>query len=188
MTSLRLNFEKLKKLDELKEQTMSYLEKNNDECLGQLLMRINQYLAEGKLTNDAVFSLDEFHRFKTNHVITMANYNGRNFYMDQTNNCILRKAIVDNHLILEDGFYAYIPNTGLLQKEKYRLQRVNRYDAQEFLDGEDITISEEQLMRSKIEKIYGNNLDILEAFYQENAELYNDISNNLTRIKRKMIL
>lgn len=109
----------------------------------------------------------------TNHRITKAIYQDKDYYLDPTQTRMYKPSMGDsNILISEDG-----------QRDTRIIPRANPSEA---IKTKPSTPFSEDLkyVRSTI-NIYEQNKDILERFYREHQELYNYISNLLSNIKIK---
>lgn len=111
-----------------------------------------------------------------NHTICLVQKDGVNYFLDPTNMCILK---------MEDGIL-YEQSIPLKVKKKNIMYKALKYSTpKNFDDGDILPKEDEKKFIFETKNICKNNIDIFENFYNENKDLYVDISNKLTRIKRK---
>lgn len=188
-TDCALDYLKLKEIPCLKEK-LEALEQTMDMSSEEFKTEVEKIIPDDfdfeRLSDDA-FHLKEFSKYILNHLITMAQYNGKSYFMDATNDEVLRKRYIDGNLVLTSGFIACIPHTRFINRFYYDEVLDSRLKAKRILKGEDITREEETMLREKINGLSTNNRDIWERFYQENQELYSDISEELERVRSRFI-
>lgn len=112
---------------------------------------------------------------KANHLITLAYKDDINYFLDPTRKRIYRlddKVLYDNF-----GLPIKIDNSFVGKQFGYKVMK-------DIYDGSNITKDEENKLINDTRKICENNLDIFENFYNENSDLYTDITNKLIRIKK----
>lgn len=178
----------------LKNQKYSYIElrewvKKNviDERACRSLYDYIDELEKQKKYAKFSYSLeDEMNSVKKwigNHIICYSRYNGQDYYLDPSQIRIYRlnhesKTLFDNQ---EDGDLEFriIPtlysnSLKELMKMSNKLLRPNP----------SLPIEEEQKLVMDTKLLYGQNADIFEQFYNDNHEIYNEISNRLVKIKK----
>lgn len=122
-----------------------------------------------------------------NHAISVAFKDGKTYFLDPTQSRIYRLT-EDNKDILYDDECDNIPirtiSTLILNEKKdfYTLKQLLSKHCQY------ISKEEEKDMIKKTLEICNGNMDIFEQFYNQNSELYNDISSKILNIKKRKSL
>lgn len=112
-----------------------------------------------------------------NHMICLAQKDNINYFLDTMNKCTFKMR--DNILYDEDEFKVDI-------KRKKELCKNMNYDSfKDIYTKDSISRAEEKNLIFNVVKNCRNNLDILDNFYNENKDIYEDVSNKLKRIKRR---
>lgn len=137
------------------------------------------------LLPDSYFSLKDSSLFG-NHEITLASYEGRNYYLDSTNNIIFYRRKIDGKTVLTNGFMALVPITSFYERKFYKLELEKISRVRKFLQGAQATLAEELEARKRVNEIYQGNQDIFERFYLDNKAIYEDISYHLERTRSNM--
>ena len=109
----------------------------------------------------------------TNHRITKATYQGKDYYLDPTQTRMYKPSMNNQKILIsEDG--------------RIDTKIIPRANSSKAMKANPSTPFSEDLkyVKSTI-NIYKQNKDILERFYKEHQELYNYISNLLSNIKVK---
>ncbi|MDE5539662.1 MAG: hypothetical protein K2J20_04170, partial [Bacilli bacterium] len=157
-----------------------------EEELKDIFARVERLIASGNL------SLENLHlegkKEGMSHLITISNYNGQNYYLDSTNKIILRRRIIDGTLVLGNGLEAYVPATSFIYSTEYsnRHEKLSKIKKLLTANSADVTLEEEQAARDKIDTIWRDNPDIFDHFYNDNQELYSEITNKLIRVRQKL--
>ena len=109
----------------------------------------------------------------TNHRITKATYQGKDYYLDPTQTRMYKPSMNNQKILIsEDG-----------QRDTRIIPRANYTKAMK--TNPSTSFSEDLKYVKSTINIYKQNKDILERFYREHQELYNYISNLLSNIKVK---
>lgn len=135
-----------------------------------------------KNLNELLKKQNEEQKDKVNHVITFATTNEKNYFLDPTQSRIYRVDVDDKNIVSDKELKCRIDNKGLTFM--YGLK--DKINANKFLKEEKPTITfKDQLeVVFKTYDICKQNHDIFEKFYKDNCELYNDISNKMSRIRK----
>lgn len=187
-TELRLDYRRLKEMPEFREK-LEALEQCMDMASEEFKEKVERLVGDWDFDNfsDETFILKDFSKYITNHIITMAKYQNKSYFMDATNNNILRKRQIEGHLVLTSEYAACVPNTTFSRKNYYEGNLDSIFKAKRILRGDDITRDEEEASREKIDSLTEGNMDILEKFYKDNQELYSDITEEFRRVKARFI-
>ena len=111
-----------------------------------------------------------------NHRICLSKQNGKNYFLDPTQSRIYRLSVFDKKLLQDKKGDVIIKPITSDKKTKQAIKS---------LEPNNISEDEEIETLIKIKKLYSENSDIFEIFYSQNKELYEDISNELMKIKKK---
>lgn len=121
-----------------------------------------------------------------NHAITAAKYNGKNYYLDSTNEVILYKRVLDGVNVLTNGLNLSVPFVSFWSRYSYAKRCENFLKVRQYLKGTGSTYEEELAAQEKVTNIYQNNQDILEDFYRGNEPLYEEMTEQLVRVRKIM--
>lgn len=182
---LNLDSELANKFKEI-EEFVKFLEK--EELSPEVFKKINVFMEklwqEGKITASDLEIEDK--NDLGNHAITVAKYNGKNYYLDPTKELILYNRIINGKKLLANGINFNVPFVSFLARESYakRCEKISK--VKKFLVGPESTYEEEMEARVKIPLIIQDNQDILESFYRENEPLYEEMTDKLVRVRAKM--
>ena len=111
-----------------------------------------------------------------NHRICLSKQNGKNYFLDPTQSRIYRLSVFDKKLLQDKKGDVIIKPITSDKKTKQAIKS---------LEPNNISEDEEIETLIKIKKLYYENSDVFEIFYSQNKELYEDISNELMKIKKK---
>ena len=114
-----------------------------------------------------------------NHRIYLSKQNGKNYFLDPTQSRIYRLSVFDKKLLQDKKGDVIIKPITSDKKTKQAIKS---------LEPNNISEDEEIEILIKIKKLYYKNIDVFEIFYSQNKELYEDISNELMKIKKKRFL
>ena len=157
----------------------------NEEKINEIYQYILENIPEDK---GAILSFENGRRrslkdlFFGNHEITYSLYDNKRYLLDPTNYQLFHfdennKKVVENHEIKFPICY----------KETKMLMRVQRNypnllpTFKDHLDS--LSYEEEREIIQKTKKKYNKNLDLLERFYLDNMDIYNEISTELKKTK-----
>lgn len=113
----------------------------------------------------------------SNHAICLAQKDNINYFLDPTNECIYRP----NNKVLYNKYGSTIE----IKKEKVSNKELGYKKIENIYEKDTLPKEEEEKLISTTQNICKNNTDIFETFYNENKEIYIEVSNKLKKIKRK---
>lgn len=118
-----------------------------------------------------------------NHAIVYVNYKNKSYFLDPSNISIFRPTIVDNTILYDDKYQSM--TRVKIESTKYFNDKIKSMKIKRKLNKNIITPSygEELEIVSKTEKIFSNNLDIIEKFYNNTKPLYEEISSKVLKYK-----
>lgn len=157
-----------------------------DEDMYNLLVRlIKEYAIEKGKNIEFEFCVNEdenlIRRKIGNHAITYVVDNGVTYYLDPTlNSCYLPE---DDSTRLYDSLHFPVDikiAPSIIFNDVNGFQRLRNIDNKEFLTWEEM-----RSIRDNTRKICKDNMDIFERFYNDNQELYGDISEKVLRLKKR---
>lgn len=111
---------------------------------------------------------------KANHRITTAVYKGNTYYLDPTQSRIYKPSNISKDCLIDE----------LAVRDIKIIPSINKKNIKT-LTSSFTPFSKDQSYIEETIKKYEHNKDITERFYQENKELYSDISSELSKIKVK---
>ena len=117
-------------------------------------------------------------RFKTNHCINFVCYDGINYFLDPTNDMTYHLD-KDFKTLYNDSYEAKFNKfyrEGLSKKIELKRKLKENY----FLD-----FRKEDKIIKNTKKICENNNDMFESFYDDNCDIYNDISKRLSKVDKE---
>lgn len=123
-----------------------------------------------------------FERLSGNHAICFAYQNGKNYFLDPTQIKVYRMSDTNKKVIcddLRDINIKIFPSIMFNSFSEYLKMRRNILEQNPTVSKE-----EEKEMNMEILNLCNNNLDIFEKFYNDNKELYDEVSDKLSNIKR----
>lgn len=136
--------------------------------------------------SEEIVRRSEIRKLTANHLITYALYDGKSYYLDPTLARIYRLkdgktgTIYDGRdnrvLIMNQAFKKFNSSNN---PEIYKL----RNNVLSFC--ESVSLEEEKRIVALTLDICENNMDIFEGFYNDNRELYDEISSKLVRVRKK---
>lgn len=120
-----------------------------------------------------------------NHVITYSLYDNKSYYLDPTLDNIYRLIDIKNGIIGDDN-----NNITFKTNQFYRWNNLSDKEIKDYIKKmqtyqDSISVLEEDNIISSTMDICVDNIDVFEKFYNDNNELYNEISNKLVKIKKK---
>ena len=119
-----------------------------------------------------------------NHAITFSVKDGKSYYLDPTQTRIYRVSENDKNVLYDDE-YDRVPIkllSSIVLNDSKDYLRMREKLSQQY---QSITREEEKQMIEQTITDCKNNMDIFEQFYNENSELYSDISSKVLRIKKR---
>lgn len=115
-----------------------------------------------------------------NHAICYSEYQGLNYFLDPTNELIYDYK--DGRLVDSSGLEGDIKvPSGLMEKI---IKKLGYSPLEEIKEQSCLAKEERDKLLFKVNKICLNNLDIFEHFYNENKELYEEVTSKLVRIRK----
>ena len=146
--------------------------------------KINKYIS---VSTNMVQEKNILNRIIGNHAITFAFNDGKKYFLDPTNSSIYRIDNLNKNLLCNNELQIPIKslvsitlNNSLKRQLQMRKLFKSNYPC--------ASLEEEQIMSCETTKICDDNIDVFESFYKENAELYNDISSKVLKIKKDPFL
>ncbi len=184
-----LNIDNIEEQKYTKEELAQWVRTHipNKQDYEYLMKRIDELVDNEKqnieFTLEIVDDEDILQKKIANHAISFAFKDGKSYFLDSTQTRIYRMK-ESNEGILYDNFYDDIP---IRLKSSIELNALKDYlKMKKYLSNPclSITPEEEQLLvKSTLDKCK-NNTDIFEQFYDDNCELYDDISSKVLRIRK----
>ena len=114
-----------------------------------------------------------------NHLITGSYQDGKAYYLDPTHQKIYHR--VEDKLELYDKDYGIITiKNGSKFNNRNERKKLNEQLQTQYLSE---AIEEEQRLVDKTKMIYSQNTDIFEQFYKDNNELYDEITNEMRKVR-----
>jgi len=159
--------------------------------LSQMLKNIYDNISiNNEVIPTYLFSKDEeltYHKIG-NHVINLVSSGDKSYYLDPMNCCRWEKVGKKNLTCFygENMFVSNISSwSDILNYNNSNIKRL--INIRKMLSLYCETTEDDVLMIKQVHKIYKNNLDIFESFYNENSEQYNEITSKLWEIKKKIM-
>lgn len=121
-----------------------------------------------------------------NHAISYAYKDGKSYFLDPTIFKIYRQNERDKKIIYDDDS----ENSIRIMSTKYLTYNKNYVLMKKRINEQypTISIEEEKEMISNMLNLCKNNMDIFDQFYNENREIYDEISNKVLKIKKRSII
>lgn len=122
-----------------------------------------------------------------NHLITFSVKDGKSYYLDPTQTRIYRVKENDKNVLYDDECDKVpieLPSSILFNNFKDYLRLRERLSRQY----PSVTREDEKQMTEQTLSICNGNIDVFEQFYNENSELYTDISSKVLKIKKRRII
>lgn len=118
-----------------------------------------------------------------NHMICYSRYNGEDFYLDPTQTRIYRlrpnsNTLYDNE---EDSNMKIKQTSSIFGNNAKDYARMRKMLAN---PNPSISLEKEQELVLETKKLCEQNMDIFEQFYNDNSEIYAEITNRLVKIKK----
>lgn len=113
-----------------------------------------------------------------NHAITYANYDGKSYYLDPTQDSFYRRS--DKNGSLYDFFNQVDIKNGGVEYDKERYKKCIKL-INEGLPS--ISFEEQKEIENRTNELIISSNNLFEEFYKDNEELYSDISSKLLKIK-----
>ena len=138
-----------------------------------------KYGSDAKTNLNLLITKDEEKRILAriigNHAITSVGYENKSYFFDPTNQCIFKNN--NKVLICKDGS-TIKPRTLLLNGlnsiiTNNKIFKLPNIDDKEVIN---YTVATNNLCK--------NNLDIFDKFYQDNKEIYEEVSNTISKVKK----
>lgn len=158
------------------EKTYSFVMKFIEEVVDKLDQGI-------ELSTEIVEDKNILKRKIGNHVITFSVKDGKSYYLDPTQTRIYRMRENDKNVLYDDECAKVLIKSSsslILNNSKDYLKMKKRLSQQY----PSVTKEEEKQMTEQTIMKCNDNIDIFEQFYNENSELYTDISSKVLKIKK----
>lgn len=117
----------------------------------------------------------------SNHALTEVIYDGKGYFFDSTNESILKMS--NGYLFDENGSVLSLS----IKRTKRHNSKTETKNIIEKLFLPETTYKEDLVKIEKAKKVYDDNKDLLEKFYLENHEKYEEIDNILSKINKKVL-
>ena len=175
--------EQIKSKEEIIDYIMKYTNKNDQKNLIKVTNIAYENNKGIEILTEQIEDKSKLKRICGNHVITFASKDGFSYFLDPTNDDVLRK---DNNDPVLNNYLFKIPikkigtlviNNNL--KEYLSIQKELKKDHSL------ISLEEQEKIISDTKLKYKNNLDIFEKFYNDNSEIYNETTDKLLKIKKR---
>lgn len=137
-----------------------------------------------ELSTEMIENKNILKRIVGNHAITFSVKDGKSYYLDPTQTRIYRVSENDKNVLYDDE-YDRVPIkllSSIVLNDSKDYLRMREKLSQQYPS---ITREEEKQMIEQTITDCKNNMDIFEQFYNENSELYSDISSKVLRIKKR---
>lgn len=121
-----------------------------------------------------------------NHLITYSLHDNKSYYLDSTLFSIYRLQEFKNGILCNNSN----KNIFLRKEQFYRMNNLSDKEIKTFIKKmeiyqDSISLLEEDRIIKETKDICDNNMDIFDKFYNDNYELYKEISNKLSKIKKR---
>ena len=118
-----------------------------------------------------------------NHAISFAFKDGKSYFLDPTQTRIYRMNEFDKSILYDEECELPIRlSTSIILNNSKDFKKMKKKILEQYPS---ISKETEKLMIVETLDICNNNMDIFEQFYNENSELYNDISDKVLKIKKR---
>lgn len=182
-----ININILKQPKYTKEELIKWVQTNiTDEQSYSFVMKYIEELVDKhnqsiELSTEMVEDKNILERKIGNHAIAFAFKDGKSYYLDPTQARTYRMRENDKNILYDDRCdriqIKFLSSIGLNDYKDYLKMRERL--SQQYLS---ITIEEEKQMIEQTITKCNDNIDIFEQFYNENSELYSDISSKILKI------
>ena len=173
-----------------KEELVNWVQTHiTDEQTYSIVMKFIEELVDKRgqsieLSTEMVEDKNILKRKVGNHAITFSVKDGKSYYLDPTQTRIYRVRENDKNVLYDDE-YDKVPIkllSSIVLNDSKDYLRMREMLSQQYPS---VTREEEkQMIEQTIMKCNGN-MDIFEQFYNENSELYTDISSKVLKIKKR---
>lgn len=183
----KLKIEILKEQKYTKEELINWVNGNIDDEKNRtfVINTINELINEkGKklgIPKKVLIDKNFLKAILGNHAITVAFKDDKKYFLDATLKSVYRGKEPPSRIIYDKECDATIKYYSSSIFFKSKVQSVKEHLSQAPLN---ITEEEEKIITEQTINICKNNIDIFEKFYDENSELYHDISSKMLRIRK----
>ena len=166
----------IKTVDEMYDFVRKYI--NNEEqqkVFNEKIEQINEKISLSFRLEDKPNLIG---RITGDHVITLAVKDGKSYTLDPTQSRIYKLKENDKNFLYDsetDKIKIHYAGLGFFGLEKYK--NIKLIKANILLPSS--SVEEDQVLIQRISKLCENNQDIFEQFYNDNSEMYNEISSKL---------
>lgn len=186
----KLNIKKLEKQKYSKDELISFInnyvrEKETQDILFELVERCEQEGIFIELVYDPVKDKNLIRRYFGNHAICFAVKDGKNYFLDPANSSVYRLSEEGNGILVDDKDEEIL----IKVKSSKRLNDKNSYlelKSKLIYSNENISFEEGKNIIDSTVDLCKKNIDVFEHFYDDNSEIYDEISNKLTKIKTRI--
>lgn len=170
--------------DELREWVKKHVIDERTNCF--LNARIEEMEKQKKYAEFSYKQVEEKNPIKKmvgNHVICYSRYNGEDYYLDPTQTKIFRLNPNSNTLfdIEEDSGMKIKQIVSIFCNNAKDYAKMRKMLAN---PNPSISLEEEQELVLETKKLCEQNMDVFEQFYNDNSEIYAEITNRLVKIKK----
>lgn len=152
--------------------------------IDELVVNQNKHI---EISSELAHSKNPLKRIVGNHLITYAFKDGNSSFLDPTQGRIYRMSDSNNGMLYDDisdnisiKTISSMVFNGLGNYLRMRERLLSIYPS--------VSLEEEQQIIAETKKICTDNTDIFEQFYEDNKELYNEISSGLLKIRKKKFI
>lgn len=173
-----------------KEELVNWVQTHiTDEQTYSIVMKFIEELVDKRsqsieLSTEMIEDKNILKRKVGNHAITFSVKDGKSYYLDPTQTRIYRMRENDKNVLYDDEYdrvpIKLLPSIVLNNFKDYL--RMREKLSQQYPS---VTREEEKQMIERTINDCKNNIDIFEQFYNENSDLYSDISSKVLRIKKR---
>lgn len=166
----------------LNNQLNNLYKKNNIDEYKKMAIYKNYDILSDFMDNYEIIEDEKLLNMSSNHAITVALNKGKYYMLDPTNDTTFRPYRSDKQFFTSDLFNK-VPvdwSFSLNNNSSLKKCRILKGMLQEYSF---VSKVEEQMIKSNTINICNENLDIFEKFYNENKELYKEITGNMSKIK-----
>ena len=185
-----ININILKQPKYSKEELVKWVQTHiTDDKIYNSVMKLIEELVDKRcksieLSTEMIENKNILKRIIGNHVITFSVKDGKSYYLDPTQTRVYRMRENNKNELYDDEYskvpIKMVPSILLNDSKDYLKMRKRLLQQYPSVTKEE----EKQMVEQTIIKC-SDNMDIFEQFYNENSELYTDISNKILNIKKR---
>ena len=162
----------------------------DENSYNQIIKLINIIVNENKqnieISAKEVDVKNPIERLYGNNAIVYTTYNDKSYYLDATQKRVYRISEQDKNMLYDkEGAVALRINSSILSNKFKEFRNLKKEINKQYPS---ISIEQENKLVSETLDICKKNTDIFENFYNDNNELYNEISNKVLSIKKRKFI